>query len=414
MRRGDGSLYDITVPGYKANLSDVLAAIALVQLDKLPEHTAAPAAPVRALRRGGRRPRRDRAARARPARHARAPPLRRPHRRRALRRDARRVPAGARRRADRDLDPLPARAPADLVPRALPRPAAAAGGGARRRRGALAAALAGALRRRHRGRDRGARARPRPRRMMSRPAPRRRDAARHRPRGRLPRLEDRRRARRSTSSRDASPWWFLLAVAIMIADGAADGLALAAAAGRAGDPRAPAVADARVLRLLHGRAGAADLGRRRRRADRRDVAPPPGAARRDLPRSCCSSGRSAARRRSCSARSASCSRSAATTSAPTSGSRASFVVGTIVLGVPLLLALGPAAARALTAPLLARAAARAAAARRLRGVHAYRDHPGLLVGALRAHARVQAVRVLAIWARREGGRDRALAARSTT
>jgi dTDP-4-amino-4,6-dideoxygalactose transaminase len=40
MRRGDGSLYDITVPGYKANLSDVLAAIALVQLDKLPGHTA--------------------------------------------------------------------------------------------------------------------------------------------------------------------------------------------------------------------------------------------------------------------------------------------------------------------------------------------------------------------------------------
>ncbi|MBA2385409.1 MAG: DegT/DnrJ/EryC1/StrS family aminotransferase [Actinobacteria bacterium] len=40
MRRGDGSVYDITVPGYKANLSDVLAAIALVQLDKLPEHTA--------------------------------------------------------------------------------------------------------------------------------------------------------------------------------------------------------------------------------------------------------------------------------------------------------------------------------------------------------------------------------------
>ncbi len=40
MRRGDGSLYDLTVPGYKANLSDVLAAIALVQLDKLPEHSA--------------------------------------------------------------------------------------------------------------------------------------------------------------------------------------------------------------------------------------------------------------------------------------------------------------------------------------------------------------------------------------
>jgi len=40
MRRGDGSRYDIPVPGYKANLSDVLAAIALCQLDKLDRHTA--------------------------------------------------------------------------------------------------------------------------------------------------------------------------------------------------------------------------------------------------------------------------------------------------------------------------------------------------------------------------------------
>ena len=38
MRRGDGSLYDIVVPGYKANLSDVLAAIALCQLEKVEEH----------------------------------------------------------------------------------------------------------------------------------------------------------------------------------------------------------------------------------------------------------------------------------------------------------------------------------------------------------------------------------------
>jgi dTDP-4-amino-4,6-dideoxygalactose transaminase len=38
MRRGHGSRYDIAVPGYKANLSDVLAAIALVQLDKVEEH----------------------------------------------------------------------------------------------------------------------------------------------------------------------------------------------------------------------------------------------------------------------------------------------------------------------------------------------------------------------------------------
>jgi dTDP-4-amino-4,6-dideoxygalactose transaminase len=39
MRRGDGSLYDIPVPGYKANLSDVLATIALCQLDKIDRHT---------------------------------------------------------------------------------------------------------------------------------------------------------------------------------------------------------------------------------------------------------------------------------------------------------------------------------------------------------------------------------------
>ncbi len=39
-RRGHGSLYDIAVPGYKANLSDVLASIALCQLDKVEEHRA--------------------------------------------------------------------------------------------------------------------------------------------------------------------------------------------------------------------------------------------------------------------------------------------------------------------------------------------------------------------------------------
>src|SRR5436190_2015753 len=38
MRRGHGSLYDIAVPGYKANLSDVLSTIALVQLDKVDDH----------------------------------------------------------------------------------------------------------------------------------------------------------------------------------------------------------------------------------------------------------------------------------------------------------------------------------------------------------------------------------------
>jgi dTDP-4-amino-4,6-dideoxygalactose transaminase len=39
MRRGHGARYDLVVPGYKTNLSDILAAIALVQLDRLPEHT---------------------------------------------------------------------------------------------------------------------------------------------------------------------------------------------------------------------------------------------------------------------------------------------------------------------------------------------------------------------------------------
>ena len=40
MRRGHGSRYDIAVPGYKANLSDVLASIALVQLGKIEAHAA--------------------------------------------------------------------------------------------------------------------------------------------------------------------------------------------------------------------------------------------------------------------------------------------------------------------------------------------------------------------------------------
>ena len=38
MRRGHGSLYDVRTAGFKANLSDVLAAIALCQLDKIDAH----------------------------------------------------------------------------------------------------------------------------------------------------------------------------------------------------------------------------------------------------------------------------------------------------------------------------------------------------------------------------------------
>ena len=37
-RRGDGAHYDQVTAGFKANLSDVLAAIAVVQLDRVEEH----------------------------------------------------------------------------------------------------------------------------------------------------------------------------------------------------------------------------------------------------------------------------------------------------------------------------------------------------------------------------------------
>ena len=74
------------------------------------------------LRRGGRRARRDRAARARPARHHALHLYVVRDRPGAGRRDARRVPAGARGREHRDVDPLPARPPAHLLPRAYPAP----------------------------------------------------------------------------------------------------------------------------------------------------------------------------------------------------------------------------------------------------------------------------------------------------
>ena len=214
MRRGDGSLYDITVPGYKANLSDVLAAIALVQLDKLPEHTAARERQFALYDEGlagldGIEPL-ERDPRDTHALHLYV--VRVDAERFGLTRDELQRALTA--RADLDLDPLPARAPAHVVPRALPRPALASGRRACGRRDPLAAALAGALRRRHRGRARGARADSRPRRMS-------RSAAG--------------RARRSLLTglavaylvwkvdigetvdvlADAEPWWFVLAVAIM-------------------------------------------------------------------------------------------------------------------------------------------------------------------------------------------------------
>ena len=121
MRRRSGALYDIRVAGFKANLPDLLAALALVQLEKVERARRDPPAARRRLRRRGRRAARDRAARPRRARRPRAPHLRRPDRRRARGRRPECLPRGARGREHRHVNPLPPAPPAHLLPRALPR-----------------------------------------------------------------------------------------------------------------------------------------------------------------------------------------------------------------------------------------------------------------------------------------------------
>ena len=287
-RRGDGSLYDQVTAGFKANLSDVLAAIALVQLDRVEAHTRDPGAPVRALRRGARRARRasrrSSAIRATRTRCTSTWCGSTPQRRR---RHARRLPARARRRADRHEHPLPAGAPPDLVPRALPRPAAPAGRRARRRRGAVAAALARALGRRHPRRRRlpsaactrgsrheGAEGPAAVARQAAGPDPDRRHAD---DASRSPTSCSRSTStRRGTCSRRPNLWWFALAVAIMIVTAlpmAKRWQWLLAAQGMIDQLL---VADPRVLRLVHGGADPADLDRRRRGADLRDLEAAPG------------------------------------------------------------------------------------------------------------------------------------------
>ena len=156
----------------------------------------------------------------------------------------------------------------------------AAGRRARRRRGAVAAALAGALGRRH------------PRRRRRRPPRARAVHVMRAPK--VPRLSHVKRPLRIL----IGVAFTTLAVALHPAqdrhppdvggpqvgqplvvrarrrdhdrDGAADGAALAVAARGAGDDRPLLVADARVLRLVHGRPDPADLDRRRRGADLRD------------------------------------------------------------------------------------------------------------------------------------------------
>ena len=113
MRRGHGSLYDIAVPGYKANLSDVLASIALVQLDKVERHAEIRRRHVALYDEGARRPRRASTPVARDERDVHANHLYVVRIDAELRRDRDDVPAGADRREHRHVDPLPARAPAD-------------------------------------------------------------------------------------------------------------------------------------------------------------------------------------------------------------------------------------------------------------------------------------------------------------
>ena len=153
MRRGDGSLYDIVVPGYKANLSDVLASIALVQLDKVERHGEIrrrqfalydeAVAELDGIEPLARDPRDT---------HA-LPPLRRPHRPRACRRHPRRVPARCSREENiaTSIHFLPVHkltAYRELLPDQPPLP----GRRACRRRDPLAPAFSRALGRRHRRR----------------------------------------------------------------------------------------------------------------------------------------------------------------------------------------------------------------------------------------------------------------------
>ena len=160
----------------------------------------------------------------------------------------------------------------------------------------------------------------------------------------------------------------------------ADGLALAAAARRARDPRAARLADARLLRRVHGGPGAADRGRRRRGADLRDrpPAPRPGWPGRRL-----GAARAGARRRGHarrSPRSASRSRSASYDVGAYLWIEAVFVLGTIVLGGRLLLDARVRPLLAKTVPLLRADPRRAPDPRRLRGHPRLPRPPGLLFG----------------------------------
>ena len=210
MRRGHGSLYDIAVPGYKANLSDVLAAIALCQLDKVERHREirmrqvelydAAVAELDGIEPLARDPRDTHALHLYVVRVDRSGRARRAT-----------STSGARRREHRHERPLPAGAPAERLPRALPGPAAAAGRRAGRR--------ARCSRCRSRPRTRRRTSRTRSRRSAACTPPSRHEAAasvrvvcdarRHRPLHRVHRLEDRpRRDARHPRATPTSAYFF--------------------------------------------------------------------------------------------------------------------------------------------------------------------------------------------------------------
>ncbi len=190
MRRGHGSRYDIAVPGYKANLSDVLSSIALVQLDKVAEHAEIRRRHVAVYEEGL-------AGLDGVETVARDPRDLHANHLFVVRVDVRRPgrgPARAGRREHRLVDPLPAGAPADRLRRTARGPPA---GAARHR--ARPGPRCSRCRSRRRIRTTTCATRS-PRSAASTSgwhrearAARRRDAARHGRRGRLHRLEDRHR-----------------------------------------------------------------------------------------------------------------------------------------------------------------------------------------------------------------------------
>ena len=161
--------------------------------------------------------------------------------------------------------------------------------------------------------------------------------------------------------------------------GAADGLALAAAARRARRPRARRLADARLLRLLRRRAGAADVGRRRRVAHLRDVA---AASRADHADHRLGAARARARRRGHAAARRASGFLLAIGRYPIGAYlwiEALFVVATIAAGVRLLLAHACAAGSRSLLPLARRLRVETPARAVYDGIHGYRDHPGTLL-----------------------------------